>query len=262
MLYYRIVVFTLESHGSQRFPCNNYTCWRCTATPDSDFPDFLLHNCWSPARWSLLADSRSLSWGRAAAPWTAADGPRVFGRLPGVCPRGGPLRTRHRAEQTWARLNRINLPWENFQSIQLGLATFSRTELIQLMPTWLSLASSPWRDDFERDSTIYWTDIFERADSIDRQAVSENDISVSKTEILTKGHLNPREGLQKSRVDSIQLMIQRKTCDYHSTNDSTLSWTHVRNCFHVICSEWPFQGYIYLNGGFLYYKNALFNSIL
>ena len=147
------------------------------------------------------------------------------GRPPGLRPPPGrlpPRRPPEKPAQSWAdlsttelRLNRINLPWENFQSIQL--ATFSRTELMQLMPAWLSLASSPWRDDFERDSTIYWTDIFERAASIDRQAVSENDVSVSKTEILTKGHLNSREGLQKSRFDSIQLMIQRKTCDYDST---------------------------------------------
>ena len=88
--------------------------------------------------------------------------------------------------------NKSSLVFQNLKSTRP--MSVSQTSWIQL----LTLKDLAWLD-FERDSTIYLTDISESADSIDRQAVSENDVSIIKTEILIKGHLTPREGFLPSR---------------------------------------------------------------
>ena len=59
--------------------------------------------------------------------------------------------------------------------------------------------------DTDRDLTFYFIDITDNRDSIDNQAVSESDVSISEGSEKPRprrGHLSSREGSLRSEVDS------------------------------------------------------------
>ena len=63
--------------------------------------------------------------------------------------------------------------------------------------------------DTDRDSTLYLTDIYENADSIDKQAFSENDLPITISEGSEKPR--PRKG-HLSQAECGRFQANRGSC--------------------------------------------------